>query len=1072
MKKNFYLFFLLLPVMSVFGQLTDVWDFGGQQLDAAQYSNKLNSSVINSWYNPVITPGSSSTANVFPASFTAGDLVWTGGNNDRLRTTNTALTRYDENIASVTGYTGRLYCNAIPTVTGGQPNARYFKINLNEDDEVKVVARGDTAGMLTFSYASNPSSQSDNVSTTAASGSVSEANFVAKTAGNYFIYDALAKASFYRIYRKAAVYTSVTGNIDVSQASGIPAGYSLVFTNTAGKIWNVPVNSNAYQINLPVGYSYTVSLVNASGYIITAGETFSTVGASSTLSHPVSVSAVSLATVTGNITGLETDISNLGLIFTPDPASGSIYVPSPVINTANSTYSVQLAPGVQYTISAQGVNDFAVTNNTITVAGNTNSNINFSVKPKYLVSLNVSGLNATQQNALNLTFTNINETGYAYSFSDLSNINLRNGKYKISASGLNSFPVELALTSNLNVNGAPASKNLVFNPVNIWSFDDQQINSTTTVYYKGMQLNGQVTTVPASGHLTAKPGASFLVPVNPGQKVIVSYYYSANFSIESGTSYSTASNSTSVTESAEYVYPGSVPGNVTIAVGGAAGSTSYFTEIRTVQNVAYASEITVGAGKQFQTINDALNAVSNMTRNDSQRVTVLVDPGNYEEMLVISQPNITLKNASPTPDTSILNKGADISPNAARVTSYYGHGYNYYSMGSNQKWSQEILNVNKENGSFSYANTGSGTTNGSFWNATVVVNSKGFEADGIIFENSFNQYISAKESQDVVVPWTSGSPGTRPMDVKNTSVQNKALVERAAALAITGSGDRTFLKNCRIVGRQDSFYGAQGARVALYKGDVMGAVDFIFGGMTAVFYQTNLVMNTSDQGSDLSYITAPQQTSGRGYLMYNCKVTSAQPMVQTASAYRSKPGYFGRPWAANTSEAVFYNTTVEVSDFPGSVGNSLIMPLGWQNTLGGTSPGMYEYGTTELSGVNNSGNRAAWATFLTQPQLTDGTAITTFNFTKGNDGWDPFSETVLGTGSVKPVLDTKIFSVRNTVYIHNVKNTTAVKVYAINGTLMKSFALSADRSFELPAGIWLIHLQNSKGTKSVKLRID
>ena len=1072
MKKNFYLFFLLIPVMSVFGQLTDVWDFGGQQLDAAQYNSKLNASVINSWYNPVITPGSSSTANVFPASFTAGDLVWTGGNNDRLRTTNTALTRYDENIASVTGYTGRLYCNAIPTVTAGQPNARYFKINLNEDDEVKVIARGDTSGSLTFSYVSSPALQSDNVSTTAGSGLVTEANFVAKTSGNYFLYDALAKASFYRIYRKAAVYTSVTGNIDVSQASGIPTGYSLVFTNAAGKNWNVPVNSNAYQINLPVGYSYTVSLANASGYIITTGETFSTAGAASTFSHPISVASVSLAAVSGSITGLGGNITNAGLTFTPDAGSGSIYVPNPVINTANSTYSVQLVPGVQYTISAQGVNDFQITNNTVTVAGNTTFPINFSPKPQYLVTLNVSGLNPTQQNALNLSFTNINETGYSYSFSDLSNINLRNGKYSISFSGLNNFPVELALASNLNINGAPASKNLVFNPVNVWSFDDQQINSVSTVYYKGMQLNGQVTTVPASGHLTAKPGATVLVPVNPGQKVIVSYYYSANFSIEGGANYSTASNSTSITEWAEYVYPGSVPGNVTITVGGAAGSTSYFTEIRTVQNVAYASEITVGSGKQFQTINAALNAVSNMSRNDTQRVTVLVDPGNYEEMLVVSQPNITLKNASASPDTAILNKGTDISPNAVRITSYYGHGYHYYSMGSNQKWSQEVLNVNKENGSFSYANAGSGTTNGSFWNATVVVNAKGFEADGIIFENSFNQYVSAKESQDVVVPWTSGSPGARPTDLKNTSVQNKSLVERAAALAITGSGDRSFLKNCRIVGRQDSFYGAQGARVALYKGDVMGAVDFIFGGMTAVFYQTNLVMNTSDQGSDLSYITAPQQTSGRGYLMYNCKVTSAQPLVQTASVYRSKPGYFGRPWAANTSETVFYNTTVEVSDFPGSVGTSLIMPIGWQNTLGGTSPGMYEYGTTEVSGVNNSGNRAAWATFLTVPQLTDGTAITTLNFTKGNDGWDPFSETVLGSASVKPVLDTRVFSVRNTVYIDDVKNTTAVKVYAVNGSLMKSFAVSADSSFELPAGIWLIHLQNSKGTKSVKLRTD
>src|SRR5690606_35369225 len=103
--KNFLLTYLFIPVMSLFGQLTDVWDFGAQQLDPAQFNNKLTVSVINSWYSPTITPGSVSTSNVFPSTFTAGELSWTGGNNDRLRTINQALTRYDENIASVTSYT-------------------------------------------------------------------------------------------------------------------------------------------------------------------------------------------------------------------------------------------------------------------------------------------------------------------------------------------------------------------------------------------------------------------------------------------------------------------------------------------------------------------------------------------------------------------------------------------------------------------------------------------------------------------------------------------------------------------------------------------------------------------------------------------------------------------------------------------------------------------------------------------------------------------------------------------------------------------------------------------------------
>ncbi|MEY2870067.1 MAG: hypothetical protein RIR01_2573, partial [Bacteroidota bacterium] len=271
-----------------------------------------------------------------------------------------------------------------------------------------------------------------------------------------------------------------------------------------------------------------------------------------------------------------------------------------------------------------------------------------------------------------------------------------------------------------------------------------------------------------------------------------------------------------------------------------------------------------------------------------------------------------------------------------------------------------------------------------------VIAANGFEAENIIFENSFNQYISKKESQDKVVMWAVGNKGLRPTDYGNTAVQNRSFVERAAAIGIPNGVDKTILKNCRVIGRQDSFYGGQGSRVAIYKGVMMGAVDYIFGGMTAVFYKTDFAMNVSDVAGDAAYLTAPQQSSGRGYLLYECKVTSAEPGVESASIYRAKPGYFGRPWAANTSEVVVYKATIETSNYTGSEGLSLISPEGWSNSLSGTSNNIYEYSTIEKSGVNNSGNRASWSKVITTPVLTDGTEIKPFNFTKGTDGWDPF----------------------------------------------------------------------------------
>lgn len=1066
--------FFIVTGFSGQSQVTDVWDFGATQLDNTLFNNQLNETIINSWYDSAITPGSAGTTNTFPMSFTAGALSWTGGASDRLRTTNTALTRYDNNIASVTTHSGRVYCNALAPLSSGMPTSRYFTFALEEDDEVKIIARGDTAGSLSFVYQSNPELQNDSFPITATSGSVTEASFVAKYAGNYIFYDASAKASIYRVYRKDAVYTSVTGNLDVSQAGGIPEGYSVVFTNQEGKSWTAQVNGGVYNVSVPVGYAYAISLADASGYIITTGDSFNTTGVTApSVNHDIVITGVNLFTVTGTITGLGTGISNLGLMFTPDPSSNSVYTPSPVIDSNNATYSVQLEPNIQYVITAQGVNDFEVIANTLTVTNqNATFEIAFTAKPVYPVTITTTGLTENQLSDLELTFTNLNESGYTYTFQDMSSIALRNGTYGISFSGLDNHAVELGLTSNLNVNGLAGSKILNFSPVTVWSFNDKAINSTTVAYYKGMVLTGQVSTVTSSGHLTAKTEATMQVPILPNHKVVVSYYYSANFSIEGGAPITTASNSTSIVENAEYAYTGITPGNVTITVGGPLNLTSYFTEIKTVPNVPYSPIITVGVDKQYQTINEALSAVSNMTRNTTDRVTIMIDPGNYEEMLVISQPNVTLKNASATPNIDLINSGVDITDGAVRITSYYGHGYNYYSMSSNQKWNQQTLTVNQANGTFSYQNAGAGTTNGSFWNATVVVNANGFEADDIILENSFNQYISTKESQDVVVAWSSGSPGARPTNSGNTEVQNKIFVERAAALAINNNVQKVVLNKCRIVGRQDSFFGGTGARVAVYKGIVMGAVDYIFGGMNVVFYKTELSMNTSDQSNDISYITAAQQASGRGYLMYECTVDTAEPLVETASDYRSKPGYFGRPWLATTSEVVFYNTTIETSNFPGYEGNSLILPLGWQNTLGGTSSGMYEYGTIENSGIDNSLARASWATGLAAAVLNDGTPITTFNFTKGADDWDPFPELInndLGIDAYNPESKVNVFAVDNSIFIQNVLHKTQINVYAINGALVKSLETASDTTIDIGDGIWIVAVKSADGNKAVKV---
>lgn len=1058
------LFLIFYFSIAGFGQTTkiDVWDFAADHLDTTLYNNMLTESAVNAWYDASIPVGTDGIN--LPGTWSAGDLSWTGGGNDRLRTTNTNLTRFDNNISNSLGYLGRIYVNSAAN-TG-----RYLSLNLKADDEVTLVTKTQSGGEINIVYQPNPSLQTEVFSVGT---DMLELTFTAVETGEYRIYDTKDKPSYYRIYRKPALYAEVSGGIDTTGAGTIPAGYSVVFTNPAGKDYVAATSGDAYQVDLPIGQTFSVGLKDANGYIITSSTTIEVTDL--VMNFNIIIKKVDLFEVSGSLTGLGASIYDAELHFTPDPAAGLIYEPAPSIDAAAGTYSVLLEPFVDYIVSATGVNDFYIENDTVSIGATATSvALDFLPRPVFQISIDAPDLSVDQLNDLALTFANVNEPGYDYSFTDVSAIQLRDGVYEVSAGGLNSYPVELGLNSLLFVSGGDQTKKLKFIPVTFWGFDDQVINNGDPAY-KGLLFSGQVANEIGKSHLYAKPDATIEVPVNPGDRLLVSYYYTADFTIDGLVSYATNSQSTSMVETASYDYQGSDPGFIVIQMG-AGAATTYLTDLEIYSVAPFNQTLTVGQDKDFLTINDALDAIRRMDRPNQERVTILIDPGNYEEMLVIDEPNITLKNASSFPSIDLKNEGVDIDPEAVRITSYYGHGYHYYSMNNNQKWNAEVLAVNLENGYYSYENTGAGTGNGSFWNATVVVFANGFEAEHIIFENAFNQYISEKEAMDVVVEWAAGSPGVRPTDVGNTSVQARSLRERAAALAYADGADKSILYKCRVIGRQDSFFGGDNSRVVMYKGSAMGGVDYIFGGMTAVFYQTRLTMNTADDSNDRTYITAARQLAGRGYLMYECHIDAALPGTETASQYLSKPGYFGRPWIANTSEVVFYKTLIDTSGYPGQEGNSLITAGGWNNSLGGESSMMYEYSSFEVSGVDNSMNRADWATTLTTPLLNDGTEITPFNFTKGTDNWDPLPDLIAKDPNVpvkNPVPTTKVkaYTYGNRIFLSGVTGSTQLIIYDTMGRIAGRKDVQEDCSFPFEPGCWVLEIVAPDGQKVLKIII-
>ncbi|MBP3595726.1 MAG: LysM peptidoglycan-binding domain-containing protein [Lachnospiraceae bacterium] len=1038
------------PAMVGNGKI-DVWDFGGEQLDPSRYNNMLTADMINSWYDDSIAEGTSGNT---LKSFATEDVMFnsSGKTNNRLRTTNTAVTRYDDKNKVYTAADGtQTTLNGFVYSNSASTSRVWVGVKLYEGD-ILTAYTSSNGGMATVTV-ETPSGKLIEVPSDGSQGAAMNKIYAAET-GIYRLYCLDEKLVVCRLEREHTAPVLVSGKIEKPETLG---DYTLIYTNnkTGEAVEVKPEADGSYEVWLRNTYDYTVSLGNANGYVVTSdavveinvpgaglvaggvyevvpgdmlkdiakrfsssiwelaklnaienpdiirigqklqlpgAETSSDTAASTV---DVTVEAVDLVSMTGKITGLGEDVADLKLSFVNEDM---IYVPELTIE--GDTITAQLERGVTYDIVAENVNDYYLSEAaTISLSEDKEQNIVFAAKPVYEVALETTGIEPDVWANAAVTFTNINEAGYSYTFTPAAEkVALRDGQYKVTVSGVGS-DVAQKMTADVKVNGADTTAKIAFEALSSWDF--AKLNKAfggagietigENKYCSGLELVGSVQEN-KTYLLLGGDGAAVKVPVKAGQKVTVNYCYCASFNINGEIAVDEKSGSTSQIDTV--VYTAKEDGFVTInGVAGTNANQTYFTSIDVTTPVEYKEVITVGADKEYQSINAALDAVEMMERTEDQRVTIEIDPGNYEEMLVIDMPNITLKNAAgEKASLAVTNKGVDIDENAVRITSYYGHGYSYYSMGPDCKYDAELLEVNKANGSYSFKNPGSGSTSGSYWNATVVVYADGFQADGIIFENSFNQYISKKEANDIVV-MESGNKGERPTTAGDTSVQNRDFVERAGALSIA-SGTHIYFNNCKFIGRQDTLYGQSGSVVAFNECDILGAVDYIYGGMTAVFSDCNLMMNTSEKSSDAAYLTAAQQAGGRGFLFWNCNVTSTTPGVDTASEYTSKPGYFGRPWQGTTSEAVFVNTTVQMSDAYWG-GTSLISPIGWMDSLGGPSSGMYEYGTVEASGENNSAARAEWSTSLTELVLNDGTDISTREkaFTAFLGDWMPFDLT-------------------------------------------------------------------------------
>ena len=196
--------------------------------------------------------------------------------------------------------------------------------------------------------------------------------------------------------------------------------------------------------------------------------------------------------------------------------------------------------------------------------------------------------------------------------------------------------------------------------------------------------------------------------------------------------------------------------------------------------------------------------------------------------------------------------------------------------------------------------------------------------------------------------------------LENLTIENSSgRVGQAVALHI--EGDKAIIKNCRLLGNQDTIYAATETSRQYYKDCyIEGTTDFIFGEATCVFENCSIKSLTN------SFITAASTTAGQkyGYVFLNCKL-----IADTAAT----KCFLGRPWRPY-AKVVFINTNM----------GRHILPVGWNNWNNPENEKTVTYAEYKSYGPGaNPTARVKWSKQLTADQVKQYTLKNVFA------NWDP-----------------------------------------------------------------------------------
>jgi pectinesterase len=215
--------------------------------------------------------------------------------------------------------------------------------------------------------------------------------------------------------------------------------------------------------------------------------------------------------------------------------------------------------------------------------------------------------------------------------------------------------------------------------------------------------------------------------------------------------------------------------------------------------------------------------------------------------------------------------------------------------------------------------------------------------------------------------------------MENITVRNPSTAAQAVALYQTA--DRQVLKNCKILGNQDTHRTKKGRRFFYYNSTIEGGVDFIYAGGTAYFYKCT-ISSVRD-----GYITAPEditytatlstgKTLRYGFFFKDCDLVAGNS-VSVGSVY------LGRPWQKECG-SVFLECRL---------GNH-INANGWATMSGNESSACFaEYKSMNADGtaLANVSGRVNWSMQLTTEDVNKYMLLSTIYNAVSTTAFDPVS---------------------------------------------------------------------------------